>query len=303
MPQPRPLLRETHFGNARLSHVGLELLTLSELRARVSARRLAEVERVEFYMILVVTSGRGEHVVDFRTLPLEPGAVVFVRPGEVQQWRLRPGLEGDLLLAKPSVIQPPLNDRQNPATGLLGLDDWPTSFSLSLRERRAWRSLATLLGRELDQPAVDDLSTTLAQELHLCLMLRLSRSARQNLPTTTIQGRACQRMQRELEGLLSTRPTVELLAHRLHTSPSTLNRACRAKVGRSAKEVVDRRIALEAQRLLVHSVATSAAIGEQLGFSEPTNFLKFFRRQVGMTPEAFRQQHRRAEPTHRRPAQ
>ncbi|MEO8804931.1 MAG: helix-turn-helix domain-containing protein [Burkholderiaceae bacterium] len=49
---------------------------------------------------------------------------------------------------------------------------------------------------------------------------------------------------------------------------------------------------LEAQRLLVHSTSTSVAIGELLGFSEPTNFVKFFRRRVGTTPEAFRQAHR-----------
>ncbi|MES1264137.1 MAG: helix-turn-helix domain-containing protein [Variovorax sp.] len=51
-------------------------------------------------------------------------------------------------------------------------------------------------------------------------------------------------------------------------------------------------MALEAQRLLVYSVATAVAIGEQLGFGEPTNFTKFFRRLVGATPEAFRQAHR-----------
>jgi AraC-like DNA-binding protein len=62
-------------------------------------------------------------------------------------------------------------------------------------------------------------------------------------------------------------------------------------VGRSAKQVVDLRVALEARRILVHSTASASAIGEQLGFSEPTNFQKFFKRQVGLTPEAFRREH------------
>jgi AraC-like DNA-binding protein len=44
--------------------------------------------------------------------------------------------------------------------------------------------------------------------------------------------------------------------------------------------------------MLVHSTSTSVAIGELLGFSEPTNFVKFFRRRVGSTPEVFRQTHR-----------
>jgi AraC-like DNA-binding protein len=78
----------------------------------------------------------------------------------------------------------------------------------------------------------------------------------------------------------------------LRVSTSTLTRACKDVLGHSAKEEVDRRVALEAQRLLVHSTSTSVAIGELLGFSEPTNFVKFFRRRVGTTPEAFRQAHR-----------
>lgn len=56
--------------------------------------------------------------------------------------------------------------------------------------------------------------------------------------------------------------------------------------------MIDRRVALEAKRLLVHTDASSVAIGEQLGFTEPTNFLKFFRSRVGKTPEAFRRAHR-----------
>ena len=83
-----------------------------------------------------------------------------------------------------------------------------------------------------------------------------------------------------------------LLAARLGVSTSTLTRICKDVLEHSAKEEVDRRVALEAQRLLVHSASTAAAIGELLGFSEPTNFVKFFRRRVGTTPEAFRQAHR-----------
>ena len=48
--------------------------------------------------------------------------------------------------------------------------------------------------------------------------------------------------------------------------------------------------------MLVHSNASSVAIGAQLGFTEPTNFLKFFRRLVGETPEAFRRSHRLPSP-------
>lgn len=45
----------------------------------------------------------------------------------------------------------------------------------------------------------------------------------------------------------------------------------------------------QAKRLLAHSTLAVSAIGLELGFSEPTNFVKFFRHCEGLTPAAFRE--------------
>lgn len=289
---PRKMLRETRFANERLDPVGVELLTLSELRGRVSAKMLSETERVEFFMALVATGGQGEHLVDFERFPLRAGHVVFVRPGQVQRWQPRVGFEADLLLIDPAVIRPAASVSSNAATALLRVEDWPGRFRMEAEELASWRSLAAVLRRELDQPRLDELAAAMARELLLCLMLHMSRSATRRTAAPTPQAELIRRLRRELEGRIGTRPSVALLARSLRVSTSTLTRTCNDVLGHSAKEEVDRRVALEAQRLLVHSMATSVAIGEQLGFSEPTNFVKFFRRRVGTTPEAFRQTHR-----------
>ena len=289
MPQPRKVLRETRFANARLDPVGVELMTLSQLRARMPARKLFETERVEFFMVLVATKGRGEHLVDFERIAVRTGHVVFVRPGQVQQWQPTNGFEADLLLIDPAVVRPTASTSQHGAMALLRLEDWPVHFKMDVE---AWRPLAAMLRRELDRPMLDELSAAMAHELLVCLMLSISRSATGHATVPTVQAMLVRRLRRELERLVDTRPSVALLARRLRVSTSTLTRTCNDVLGHSAKEEVDRRVALEAQRLLVHSTSTSVAIGELLGFSEPTNFVKFFRRRVGATPEAFRQAHR-----------
>ena len=233
-------------------------------------------------------------MVDFHRIALHQGSVVFVRPGEVQQWRPRRGLEADLLLIDPGVVQPSAMTFQHPAMEALRLEEWATDFKAEPGELSGWTSLATLLRRELDRPQLDAVSTAMARQLLLCLMLSVARSATAHAAPGSTQGALMRRFQRELDGLVASRPSVARLASRLRVSTSTLTRICGHTLGHSAKEAVDRRVALEAQRLLVHSGASSAAIGEQLGFSEPTNFLKFFKRLVGMTPEDFRQRHRPA---------
>ncbi|GAA3572971.1 hypothetical protein GCM10022222_66530 [Amycolatopsis ultiminotia] len=56
----------------------------------------------------------------------------------------------------------------------------------------------------------------------------------------------------------------------------------------SAKRFLDERIALEARRRLVTTDSSVATIARELGFTEATNFVKFYRRLTGTTPTATR---------------
>lgn len=71
-------------------------------------------------------------------------------------------------------------------------------------------------------------------------------------------------------------------------SVRSLSRATKAATGSSAKQYLDARILLEARRLLVHTDATSAEISRRLGFHDPSDFTKFFRKRDGGTPLRFR---------------
>jgi hypothetical protein len=53
---------------------------------------------------------------------------------------------------------------------------------------------------------------------------------------------------------------------------------------RSAKEFVDRRVELEAKRLLAHGDRTAAQISDQLGFVTPSQFSKYFHSPHGTVP-------------------
>jgi len=59
-------------------------------------------------------------------------------------------------------------------------------------------------------------------------------------------------------------------------------------MGKTPKQLIDERILLEAKRLLVHSNDPGKIIGLSLGFDEPTNFNKFFKKHTGKTPSEFR---------------
>ena len=294
MPTTRhrsPPLRETHFDNARLAALGIEVMTLGELGRRVPARTLAAPERLDFYLLLLVASGRCRHVVDFVDRPLSRGSLVFVRPGQVQQWRLQPGVEGRLILVAPAALSAGRASPSSREVSLLALDEWPACSELSGRTRVEIEQEIERLGREFERYDASALGIALIRQMLVCLMLRLARwhAATPDDAPAGGSDRAHYRLfVRELEAGFREHRDVRHYAQRLGYSESTLSRACLAAEGRSAKQVIDRRVALEARRMLAHGDASVAEIGHQLGFSEPTNFVKFFGRLSDCTPTAFR---------------
>lgn len=292
MRNAQPQLPEIHFHNPRLSKVGVEVLTLNELRQRTTPKVLSTPQRVDFHHLLLVQEGRARHMVDFVECGLRPGSVLLVRPSQVQQWRIRANLHGQLALISGEALAPSIA-RAETDMRLLALPEWPT---VSMPSHGLFMEAVADMSRlsaDIRRFEGTDLEAAIIRHELLTLLLRLARELRSTYPTrnATREADIHALFARELELHYAKRMSVLDYAKRLGFSESTVSRACLATVGRTAKQEIDDRVALEAKRLLVHSEASAAQIGHQLGFTEPTNFVKFFKRMVGCTPLAFREAH------------
>ena len=75
----------------------------------------------------------------------------------------------------------------------------------------------------------------------------------------------------------------------LYLTYNTLARYTQSYCGKSPKEIIAERVTLEAKRLLATSAMPVKEIAYTLGFDEPTNLVKYFKKQTGFTPTAFRE--------------
>lgn len=91
-----------------------------------------------------------------------------------------------------------------------------------------------------------------------------------------------------VEDKFKTIKSVARFAGLMVVSEKKLNKATATTLGKSPKELIDERIILEAKRMLVHTNSSIKEIGFDLGFDEPTNFIKYFRKHEAKTPVAFR---------------
>ncbi|MEM6397812.1 MAG: helix-turn-helix transcriptional regulator [Bacteroidota bacterium] len=74
----------------------------------------------------------------------------------------------------------------------------------------------------------------------------------------------------------------------LNMTLKQLNNLCKIFINISAKEYISNYIILESKRRLATNSNPVKEIAHEVGFTEATNFLKFFKRKTGMTPGKFR---------------
>lgn len=75
----------------------------------------------------------------------------------------------------------------------------------------------------------------------------------------------------------------------LRVTPTRLNRLCVRLSGKSAFDLTQDRLMLEARRKLTYVPASIASVAYELGFQDPAYFSRLFKKLMGVTPKQFRQ--------------
>ena len=266
---------------ASQQHPGLpvEVVERAELIARLGPDWFAVPERPSFHMLLLARSGEGAHGVDFVDIPVRAGRFVQIRPGQVQRYDTCSDFDASLVLSRTVSASAAQWFPGASACCDLGPVAVETAESIvgSLRREQATFS---------DDAPTRRLMAALFDAL-LALFDQAAAPAESDAPPDAyVAFRAA------IENNLDRRRSVSDYARELGYSARTISRACQQVTGQSAKDVLTERVALEAKRLLAHTNAPAASISAKLGFSQPTNFHRFFTRRVGQTPGQFREEHR-----------
>jgi AraC-like DNA-binding protein len=265
--------------------VGIEVMSLAELRRRVSEDALARPRRPGFHHLLTLTSGDLRHVVDFDGYALRPGSWLWVRPGQVHQWGDLAHAEGTLILFQQDVLDPAtataarVDDPHAPVVTTPGAADAEAVAMAADHLSHEFRSLGRL-------PL--DMHIAALRHLLAVLLLRLAHLTGPADGPAPEPDETYLRFRDAVERHFTATRRVEDYAQMLGYSGRTLARAALSGAGLSAKEFIDRRVVLEAKRLLAHSDDSAARISDRLGFVTPSQFSKFFIQRTGRTPIDFR---------------
>jgi AraC-like DNA-binding protein len=271
-------IRPVDFGSRLHPRLPVEVVDRHELFARVGSTLLIPPERPSFHLLVLIRSHQGSHTVDFTEIPARPRRLIHVRPGQVQVFNTRVDFDATLVLSQPALTSAhPWFPGHSP---YCDLDDeaMTTAEDIVAALRRQQARF------EGDQPTSQVMTSLFA------VLLALNDQAQTDTDNSPLP-EVYVAFRNAIEADLTHRHSVIDYARQIGYSSRTITRACQQAAGQTAKRVLTDRLVLEAKRLLVHTDAPAATISAQLGFSEPTNFTKFFTHNTAQTPSAFRDLH------------
>lgn len=262
----------------------VEVFTVSDLRKRFGYDRMKIPYRYAFGMVLLITKGKCEQSVDFQKMHCRAGDLIVVSAGQAHRFGNETDWEGQIVLFRAESV-PELKK-----TGVMSANPQLLQLHEGLSEQ-------VLI--HINQLRIDSKLEGSKQEVNKLLQLQLRSLLARIAILTNQSDAACEqsssrsyRRYNEFSDMLEkhymNQPDLNFFAAKIGCSVKSLSRSVFQFSGLSAKKLMTKRIVLEAKRLLVHSDMNVGEISEALGFDEPTNFIKFFKRSERCTPGEFR---------------
>ncbi len=261
------------------SSLGLEVKPLTFLSEK--AEKASAIHRADFYLLLWVEEGRLSLSLDFEDVCIRDEEALLISPGQVVRFCVDSLPKGFAVLFVPEFVGEATSD-------------------IRLLHQLLGASLRGYKVSSLHGLPIPGLMHQLMRELTAQECVYLLIIARSGL--RILLAEVTRRLPREAEGggELAGRffAAVEEHHHHLHNiqdyqrllgvMEKQLAGAVRQAVGMTPKAYLDQRRLLEAKRLLSFSDLSIKEVAYGLGFDEPTNFNKFFRKHAGLSPGDFR---------------
>lgn len=245
-----------------------------------------ELHRHTFFYILFLEKGKGEHSIDFSNYPVEDYSVFFMRPGQVHQLTLKQGSKGYIIQFNREFYTP----TEEPVNFVLRKVSNKNHCPLSAERYRKLVSHLDFIFEEYTEKQ-DRFKEVIKANLEI-LFIELVRQSKNPKEITNNSNQYSQEQLEELLELLQkhivTKKKVTQYAEMMHLTIFQINKITKETINKTCSQLINEQIVLEVKRNLLATSNQVNQIAFDLGFEDPSYFIRFFKKQTGFTPEIFR---------------
>jgi len=246
-----------------------------------------------FYEILWFQEGTGKHTVDFQEYNVLPNTIFFLAPGQIHHFDHCAGYRGISIKM---------------CTDFLRSEEGTSNLFMKYN---AFHTFDTTPCFHLEQTAAEDLSqlvhemeeevqrsdafgnVEILKSLLRIFLVKIQRYGREegelHLDNLKPTHQLFIRFRKMVETDFRRLHTVQEYADQLNVAVRTLNKCVNECSKMSPLAFINERIVLEAKRLVRYTNLMIKEIAYDLGYDDPSYFVKLFKRQTGYLPSEFRE--------------
>lgn len=254
----------------------------------------ASPHRHDYFEILFIEDGSGEHIIDYESYEIKPPVFYFLSRGQIHFWKLKKSLKGKVLLfPREFLIPPSTNYNQEGDLSIFNLLSKAPYVCINKNDLPKINEILTNIKEEYSRESNRNLSMHRAY-LHI-LLTNLFRIYTKNQGDDILDN--SNKLVREFRQLISenylTIRSVQAYADMIGVSTTHLRDTVKNTTGYSPGQLIRQEIIFEAKRRLANTDATTAEIGYGLNFEDTSYFSRFFKRETGKSPSNYRKEIRK----------
>lgn len=280
-----PIFKIAHYEyGSRIKSVDFHFAPLEDMKSS-----LPYPHRHEFYHIVWIGAGSGDHIIDSVRYEVRPHTLFFMAPGQIHDFALSDDTVGHAISFSSEFFSFKVQNRRSQTdVPVYDFDRIASAIYLSDAEAREMNQLLEAIRLEYEGEAVgyEDVVWSYLRVL-LIRSARLCGSAEEEVNASRYV-LLSRRFKSLLERHFSSLHDAADYARLLNVTERALNDATRQALGSTAAKLIRERVMLEAKRLLLHSEVNVAEIASQLAFDDPAYFSRCFRKHTGRSPVDFR---------------
>jgi AraC-like DNA-binding protein len=248
-----------------------------------------------FYQVIWFKKGIGKHSVDFKEYDVFDNAIFFVAPNQVHYFDENTDYEGVLihfneifLVQNQSQMEFFLNHNlfnnqyQQPSCCIgTGIDDILDKYVSQMKQELENENS---FGKEL-------ILKNYLQSFLIQIQRRkneFEKSADPSFPMMDEKRMQLVRFTTLIDENYKKGYSVAEYARLLHISSRSLSDLTQQQLNKTPSQMIQERIILEAQRLLLYSNLNINQVGYRLGFDDASYFVKYFKKYTGVSPSEFK---------------
>ncbi|MDR6515789.1 helix-turn-helix domain-containing protein [Chryseobacterium camelliae] len=282
---PVPQIKTYHFLPCKYgSELLLDIGRIETLKNYVLNTAL---HQLSFYEIIFIREGSGTFVLDENKISIHPRTVIFTSPGQIRRWEIEEEVRGYTLFFEKDFLHLFFSDELF-LYRFQYFHQYSHPSEMQIGEISFGKCLELLQETELEFEHIQNDSNHLIRSLLYQLLILLNRyyADAYHVQRDTFIHPDFYRFRSLLEKKFLEEQTVEAYTKMLNVSPGFLNKICRQFSGLSAQQMIHNKLISEIKKQLYQN-KSAKEIGYEFGFSDPSNFNRFFKKITRMTPRQY----------------